>query len=468
MDSDLTEKQLNKWKKSELVDKAKELNLVFNLKDKKSVLIELIVNNQNASHHDSQDGGSVDDHPKDSSLSPKPQADHDSQCEHIQSKTSPSNNHQPKRTVQRRHTRHLTRSRENSISENQPQQQPSNNEDETEEPENVQDEHQGAPVKPPRSSQKSKSPRNSSSDSQKQRISLPDASDESNDKSRSTARKSTGSRSTSIDINTIKELQKDQEVSKFNYETLKRTLNDVKDDFRGEFHDISAKVSSLLDDRSERENEMQKWKDVFSRMIDEKLKPLNDQMETLKQTLDKVQSSSQSEKTQSVNANIPLLSRTTINQPTPRNKTIERVQTQTQREELSNPSPAPRMLGKHSRPRDSTDSDIVETILLDDDNQESRYDEDEEQPPPKKRFKASANIWGGALSLEPTKSMPDVSNTAMMPTFGPQFNNVAIVNTSNEESLGNGEKDKSVPPPTPPATKTRYGTERDYDNRFAD
>ncbi|TIB79898.1 hypothetical protein E3Q22_02263 [Wallemia mellicola] len=433
MDSDLTEKQLNKWKKSELVDKAKELNLVFNLKDKKSVLIELIVNNQNASHHDSQDDGSVDDHPKDSSLSPKPQADHDSQSQKKNSPT-PTRSHSPHSDTNQ--TRHLTRSR--------------------------------TPVKPPRSSQKSKSPRNNSSDSQKQRISLPDASDESNDKSRSTARKSTGSRSTSIDINTIKELQKDQEVSKFNYETLKRTLNDVKDDFRGEFHDISAKVSSLLDDRSERENEMQKWKDVFSRMIDEKLKPLNDQMETLQQTLDKVQSSSQSEKTQSVNANIPLLSRTTINQPTPRNKTIERVQTQTQREELSNPSPAPRMLGKHSRPRDSTDSDIVETILLDDDNQESRYDEDEEQPPPKKRFKASANIWGGALSLEPTKSMPDVSNTAMMPTFGPQFNNVAIVNTSNEESLGNGEKDKSVPPPTPPATKTRYGTERDYDNRFAD
>ncbi|TIB77541.1 hypothetical protein E3Q23_01245 [Wallemia mellicola] len=453
MDSDLTEKQLNKWKKSELVDKAKELNLVFNLKDKKSVLIELIVNNQNASHHDSQDDGSVDDHPKDSSLSPKPQADHDSQSQKKNSPT-PTRSHSPHSDTNQ--TRHLTRSRENSISENQPQQQPSNNEDETEEPENVQDEHQGTPVKPPRSSQKSKSPRNNSSDSQKQRISLPDASDESNDKSRSTARKSTG------------KLQKDQEVSKFNYETLKRTLNDVKDDFRGEFHDISAKVSSLLDDRSERENEMQKWKDVFSRMIDEKLKPLNDQMETLQQTLDKVQSSSQSEKTQSVNANIPLLSRTTINQPTPRNKTIERVQTQTQREELSNPSPAPRMLGKHSRPRDSTDSDIVETILLDDDNQESRYDEDEEQPPPKKRFKASTNIWGGALSLEPTKSMPDVSNTAMMPTFGPQFNNVAIVNTSNEESLGNDEKDKSVPPPTPPATKTRYGTERDYDNRFAD
>ena len=87
MDSDLTEKQLNKWKKSELVDKAKELNLVFNLKDKKSVLIELIVNNKNASHHDSQDDGSVDDHPKDSISSPKPQADNDSQCEHIQSKT---------------------------------------------------------------------------------------------------------------------------------------------------------------------------------------------------------------------------------------------------------------------------------------------------------------------------------------------------------------------------------------------
>lgn len=362
----------------------------------------------------------------------------------------------------------MTRSRENSISESQPQQEPPNNEDITEEPENLQDNHR-EPEEPPRSSQKSKSPRNHSSDSQRQRISLPEAVYESNDKSRSTARKSTGSRSTYIDINTIKELQKDQEVSKFNYETLKRTLNDVKNDFRGEFHDVSEKVSGLLDDRSERENEMQKWKYAFSHMIDEKLKPISDQMETLRQTLEKVQSSSQqSEKTQSVTANIPLLSRTITNQPTPRNKTIERVQTQTQREELSNPSPAPRMLGKHSRPRDSTDSDIVETILMDDDNQESRYDEDEEQPPPKKRFKAGTNIWGGALALEPTKSMPDVSNTTTIPTFGPQFNNVAIVNTSNDESLGNGEKDKSVPPPTPPATKTRYGTERDYDNRFAD
>lgn len=466
MDSDLTEKQLNKWKKSELVDKAKELNLIFNLKDKKSVLIELIVNNQNASDHDSQDEGSVGDHPKDSPLSPKPEADKSIQPAE-KSSSSPTHSHTPHSDTNQ--TRHLTRSRENSISESQPQQEPPNNEDITEEPENLQDNHQSEPEEPPRSSQKSKSPRNDLSDSQRQRISLPEAVYESNDKSRSTARKSTGSRSTSIDINTIKELQKDQEVSKFNYETLKRTLNDVKNDFRGEFHDVSEKVSGLLDDRSERENEMQKWKYAFSHMIDEKLKPINDQMDTLRQTLEKVQSSSQqSEKTQSVTANIPLLSRTITNQPTPRNKTIERVQTQTQREELSNPSPAPRMLGKHSRPRDSTDSDIVETILMDDDNQESRYDEDEVQPPPKKRFKAGTNIWGGALALEPTKSMPDVSNTTTIPTFGPQFNNVAIVNTSNDESLGNGEKDKSVPPPTPPATKTRYGTERDYDNRFAD
>lgn len=87
MDSDLTEKQLNKWKKSELVDKAKELNLIFNLKDKKSVLIELIVNNQNASDHDSQDEGSVGDHPRDSPLSPQPEADKSIQREYIQSKT---------------------------------------------------------------------------------------------------------------------------------------------------------------------------------------------------------------------------------------------------------------------------------------------------------------------------------------------------------------------------------------------
>lgn len=347
--------------------------------------------------------------------------------------------------------------------------------------------------------------------SQRFRISMPDEFPVPLSSPRTSTRKSVGSAiSNKIDSATLKEIQKDLEVSKFNHETLKQALEDAgKDRTRvvrqfeedlGELHRHIMELEGQLEMRNAEINEFK----VMFREVNNKLVSMNDEIKSLKEMMESENSqpAQPPQLTQqfqppgspapAVSANIPLLSRASVNQPTPRNKTIERVQHQTQKEELTNPSPAPRTLGKHPRPRESTDSDIVETIR--DGMIKDHRDDDEEdaQPPPKKRFRAGPNSWGGALTFSGRReSNATISApTFAMPIFGPQFNDAALrtqpeaaakeaeaaAKEADEQSGGEQEivttsKDTtSAPdvPPTPPATKTRYGTERDYDNRFAD
>ncbi|TIB06424.1 hypothetical protein E3P96_00468 [Wallemia ichthyophaga] len=351
---------------------------------------------------------------------------------------------------------------------------------------------------------------------QRLRISLPDESPVPLSMSKPLSRKITSSTiSNKIETELMREMQKDLNISKFNHATLKQALSDTNEErnravsyLQLQIDESNKKTEARDSEIHELKVEVNQMKESVGSMYDE-MKPLKEMIESMsRQLLQQAQSSQPTQLPQTshaqppsspastIAANIPLLSRASINQPTPRNKTIERVQQHTQKQELANPSPAPRTLGKHPRPRDSTDSDIVETIR---DSGHHMYDEAEDAQPPKKRFRAGSNSWGGALGFGGRRESngeapaPLPAHTFAMPIFGPQFNDAAPrtqsesagddANEMGEEGEADeqsgGRKDisahskdttigKDAPPPTPPATKTRYGTERDYDNRFAD